>query len=181
MIISKTDLEGLVLIELDRYVDDRGHFLEIYNSIDHDRALTNEYDFVQDNFSVSKKGVFRGFHFQEAPYSQAKLVQVLNGSAVDIVIDLRSASKTYGRSFKVELSGDDNLQLFIPGGFAHGFLSLQDNTQFHYKCDNYYSKDHERTLLWNSLGIDLNLPLKDLIISDKDLSGESFSDFVSPF
>lgn len=181
MKITNTKFEGLVLIEIDRYKDERGEFMELYNSMNYDHLAMGQKPFVQDNYSISKKGVFRGLHFQSPPFGQSKLIQVLSGKATDLALDLRSNSNTYGDLYQIELSGDDNLQLFIPRGFAHGFLSHEENTRFHYKCDNFYSKDHERTLFWEVDKLDIDFPTEELIISRKDQEGQHFVDFVSPF
>ena len=181
MIAKETLIEGLLIIEQNKFCDDRGEFMELYNQKGHGAMIPDQATFVQDNLSSSKKNVFRGLHFQVPPMAQAKLIQVLKGKALDIVVDLRMDSDTFGEQFTIELSDQDNLQLYIPRGFAHGFFSLEEDTLFHYKCDNYYSKEHEMTLGWDNDEEDINVPETDWIISNKDKFGVALADFVSPF
>ncbi|NND78219.1 MAG: dTDP-4-dehydrorhamnose 3,5-epimerase [Flavobacteriales bacterium] len=174
-------MRGLLLIEMNKFQDERGTFQELYNAKKYEDLLPKHTHFVQDNFSRSKKNVFRGLHFQSPPMAQGKLVQVLEGKALDLVVDIRKDSNTFGESFTVELSETNNLQLYVPRGFAHGFYSLSENTLFHYKCDNYYSREHEQTLKWDDKKWELDIDNRALIISEKDLKGVAFADFVSPF
>ncbi|MEM7163504.1 MAG: dTDP-4-dehydrorhamnose 3,5-epimerase [Bacteroidota bacterium] len=180
MKITQTDFSDLLVIEPKQFTDERGIFFESYVQKKYSNQVSPEI-FVQDNCSVSKKNVLRGMHFQAPPFAQAKLVYVLNGSALDIVVDLRKSSPTYGKNFSIELSDKNKKQLFIPRGFAHGFCALEPNTIFSYKCDNYYHQESERTLLWNDNDLNLPWPEKEWLISDKDHEGISFSNFVSPF
>ena len=148
MNITKTDIEGLIIIEPQIFKDSRGAFFESWNAKKFKQLGISE-DFVQDNQSVSSKGVLRGLHFQNPPYAQAKLVRVIKGSVLDVAVDLRKNSPTYGMHVSVILSEQNNKSFFIPKGFAHGFLSLEDNTVFNYKCSDYYNKESEGSLLWN--------------------------------
>jgi len=177
MKIVDTEFEGLKIIEPSIYEDERGYFFESFNL----KKVNQEniyYDFVQDNESKSKKAVVRGFHYQKAPFAQAKLVRVIQGSVQDVVIDLRQGSATYGSAFSIILSADNKKQLLIPRGFAHAFLSLEDDTIFAYKCDNYYSKEHECGihLLNQNIFDSWELASEKFIISEKDLSLPSFED-----
>jgi len=171
MKIIKTSIPDLLIIEPQKFIDSRGFFLESYNK---DRFLKNgiKNNFVQDNFSSSQYGVIRGLHYQLAPYSQAKLVQVIKGKILDVVVDLRKDSSTFGKCFKQELSEENGLQLMVPQGFAHGFSVLSKEVLFSYKCDNLYNHNAERGILFNdpALGINWNIPESDAIVSDKDLN-----------
>jgi dTDP-4-dehydrorhamnose 3,5-epimerase len=140
-----------------------------------------DHVFVQDNVSVSKKNVLRGLHFQHPPMAQGKLVSVLNGRVIDVAVDIRKNSPTYGQHCMVELSRENGLQFWIPPGFAHGFLALEDETVFNYKCTNYYSPDHEETLLWDDIDLKINWPIQNPIISKKDLVGKIFRNFETTF
>ena len=151
------------------YRDERGYFFESYNK----KELKNinvDSDFVQDNESSSSYGVLRGLHFQEEPFDQAKLIRCLKGEVLDVVVDLRKKSSTYLKHFSIKLSDVNKYQLYIPKGFAHGFVVLSKNATFSYKVDNYYSPNHERGIIWNdsSLNIDWKVPKNKIIISDKD-------------
>ena len=170
MTIETTPIQDLVIINPTVFEDARGYFFEAYNQ----NALAAEgvnIQFVQDNQSYSSKGVLRGLHYQTGEHAQAKLVRVLQGEVLDVVVDIRPDSKTYGESFSVVLSGENQKQFFIPRGFAHGFLVLSETATFFYKCDNFYNKESEAGLIFNdqTLNINWNFPFKDLIISDKDL------------
>ncbi len=177
MNIVETNLKGCFVIEPNVYLDRRGSFYESYNKLKLEKKLGKEINFVQDNCSISKKGVLRGLHFQKGKYAQAKLISVIKGEALDVAVDLRKESPTFGKHFKIVLSGDDNKMLFIPRGMAHGFLSLSNETHFSYKCDNYYNKQSEVGIIYNdsSLKIDWNFPKNDLILSDKDLLLPNFN------
>jgi dTDP-4-dehydrorhamnose 3,5-epimerase len=178
--VINTPLDGLILIKPKVYYDNRGYFFESYNREQWEETGI-DVDFVQDNQSLSNKNALRGLHFQRPPYSQAKLVRVVQGSALDVMVDLRKNSPTYGKHFAVELSGKNHYQLFIPEGFAHGFLTLEDNTIFVYKCSNYYNAASEDGLMWNDpqLNIDWGIGLP--IISAKDQHYKPFQEFLSPF
>jgi dTDP-4-dehydrorhamnose 3,5-epimerase len=179
MEISKFEIEGLLLIEPRLFQDDRGFFFESYNAEKYAEILGEGARFVQDNISVSKKHVLRGLHFQESPFSQGKLVTVLQGKVLDIAVDIRKNSKTFGQFQSVELSSINKYQFWIPPGFAHGFLTLEDNTLFSYKCTNFYSPEHEKTIKWNDplLAIDWG-NISNPIISEKDKVGQSFIEFT---
>jgi len=180
MDVSKTDLEGIYIITPDIYEDDRGYFFESYNKSKFDALDITEH-FVQDNQSKSDKGVLRGLHFQHPPFSQSKLVRVIKGSVLDVVLDIRKKSPTYGRYFSVILDEMKKKMLYIPVGFAHGFLTLEDNTVFAYKCSNIYNKLSDDTLLWNDINLNINWNIKNPILSEKDKNGKKFADFNSPF
>lgn len=167
------DLEGLILISPKKYKDERGFFQESYNKKEFDKIVGRDVNFVQDNFSESYKGVFRGIHFQKKPYEQGKLVRVTFGSAFDFAVDLRIDSPTYLKSIKVELSAENSNQLWIPEGFGHAFLALSETVHFSYKTTNYYNKESEGCIAWNDPKIDLKKSLEsfDLKISNKDKKG----------
>ena len=169
MNIIKTSIEGLVIVEPRVFGDDRGYFFESFN----ERAFTEEVgpvEFVQDNESKSRYGVVRGLHFQKGVHAQAKLVRVVKGAVLDVAVDLRPGSPTYGRYEAVELTGENHRQLFIPRGFAHGFSVLSEEVVFQYKCDNYYCPEAEGAVAWNdpTLAIDWRIPAEDVILSEKD-------------
>ena len=179
MQIIKTNLNDCFVIKNTIHEDNRGVFMETYQKKKFEEKLGIKVDFVQDNFSLSKKGVLRGLHFQ-SKFPQGKLIRVLRGKVLDVAVDIRKNSETFGSHFCLELSGEDNLQFWVPEGFAHGFLSLTDETYFEYKCTNYYYKEHENTIYWNDP--DLNIPWpKDIEIttSDKDENAEGFKKIFS--
>ena len=180
MKIIKTFIENLLVIEPQLFRDDRGFFYESYNKKKLDKKI--KIVFVQDNESKSIKGVIRGLHFQAPPFEQTKLVSCVSGNILDVAVDLRTNSKTYGKSFSIELSSENNKQLFIPKGFAHGFQVLSETAIVNYKVDNYYNSKSESGLIWNDkdLSIDWNLNIKP-ILSKKDLKLMSFKDLKSPF
>jgi dTDP-4-dehydrorhamnose 3,5-epimerase len=180
MDVITTPLDGLLLLKPNIFVDPRGYFFESYNIDDYAKHGIN-CAFVQDNQSLSNKGVLRGLHFQNPPYAQDKLVRVISGSVLDIVVDIRKSSPTYGQHYKVLLSGENNLALFVPKGFAHGFICLENNTLFYYKCSAVYNKEAEGGLLWNdpALGIDWGVDAP--LLSDKDLTYTEFAAFNSLF
>jgi dTDP-4-dehydrorhamnose 3,5-epimerase len=180
MKISTFDIEGLILIEPRVFKDDRGYFFESFNEKTYKEILGN-VRFVQDNISESKKNVLRGLHFQTPPRPQGKLVSVLRGKVLDVAVDLRKGSSTYGKHQIIELSANDHYQFWIPPGFAHGFLALEENTVFSYKCTDFYSPENEKTLLWNDESLAIDWKLDKPIISEKDKIGEDFRTFVSPF
>jgi len=175
MEVYKTDFEGLIIIQPKVFKDNRGCFFEPYNKSKFDENNLI-YNFVQDNQSESEYGVIRGLHYQIAPHAQAKFVRVLHGKVLDVVVDLRQNSKTFGKSFSIELSDENKTQLLIPRGFAHGFSVLSEKVIFFYKCDNFYNKSSERGFMYNDpkLNIDWKIPEKDQIISEKDLKNPSF-------
>ncbi|MDD2474534.1 MAG: dTDP-4-dehydrorhamnose 3,5-epimerase [Dysgonamonadaceae bacterium] len=169
MKITNTTLDGVVIIEPRLFVDTRGYFFESFSHKQFVDKVANT-NFVQDNESRSAYGVLRGLHFQKPPHAQAKLVRVIKGLILDIVVDIRKDSPTFGKHFGVELSDENKLQLYIPKGFAHGFVVLKNDTIVQYKCDNYYHPQSEGSLLWNDpvLNIDWQLPLSDITLSEKD-------------
>lgn len=169
MKIQKTSIEGLLVVEPKVFEDDRGYFLETFHQERYHEAgiLTN---FVQDNESKSNRGVIRGLHYQLHPFSQGKLVRVVEGCVFDVAVDLRRQSPTFGKWFGVELSGKNKKQLYIPPGFAHGFSVLSESAVFSYKCNRYYRPEQERGILYNDpdLGIDWKIPETEAIVSEKD-------------
>lgn len=176
-----TEIEGVKIFEPRIFSDNRGHFFESFNQEAFENELSEKVVFVQDNESISKKGVIRGLHFQRNPFAQGKLVRVVQGAVMDVAVDIRKNSPTYGKSVSVELSAENHRQLWIPAGFAHGFEALEDDTLFLYKCTNYYSPQSEGTLLYNDPALQINWQTTSPLISDKDLIGEPFSSFITPF
>jgi len=176
-----TAFKGLIILEPEIFVDERGSFQETYNQAEFEKIINRKINFCQDNQSLSKKNVIRGLHYQTPPCEQSKLVRVLSGSVLDVVVDLRRNSETFGQHFKITLSKQNNLQLFIPKGFAHGFKALTDQTILSYKVDNFYSQQDEQCILYNDpeLGINWELSNEKILISKKDLSGKLFSEFLS--
>ena len=180
MELIKTSIDGLLIIKPDVFKDDRGYFFESYNKERFAKAGLN-MDFVQDNESKSCKGVLRGLHFQKPPFAQGKLVRVIKGSVMDVAVDLRKDSPTYGKWESVVLTEDNKLQFWIPEGFAHGFVALEDNTIFNYKCTNVYNKESEGSILWNDPDININWNIDNPILSEKDKISPLFKNFESPF
>jgi dTDP-4-dehydrorhamnose 3,5-epimerase len=178
MKINKTFIEDLLIIEPQLFKDERGFFYESYNKNNLDINIV----FVQDNESKSYKGVIRGLHFQAPPFDQTKLVRCVSGNILDVAVDLRTNSKTYGKSFCVELSSENNKQLFVPKGFAHGFQVISDEAIVNYKVDNFYNSKSDSGIIWNDkdLSINWSLDLKP-ILSEKDLKLISFKELKSPF
>ena len=170
MKITETEIQGLTIIEPDVYGDSRGYFFESFSKKKFAEATGIEVDFVQDNESRSSYGVVRGLHFQKSPYAQAKLVRVVRGRVLDVAVDLRPDSPTYGKYHAVELSEDNHLQMFIPKGFAHGFSVLSEEAVLQYKCDEYYNPEAESGIAWNDpdLDIDWGIPLERIVLSAKD-------------
>ena len=168
-------LDGIVEITQKEFQDDRGSFMESFNSKQFNNSLKKNITFVQDNLSISKKGVFRGLHFQYE-FPQAKLVSVLSGEILDIVVDLRKSSKTFGDWCTFEVSSKNNKQIFIPEGFAHGFLALQDDTKVFYKVSDFWNPKDEFTLKYNDKKINIELPFEPILISEKDKNGLSFDE-----
>lgn len=180
MKIIQTPIKDLLVIEPDVFRDQRGYFFEIYNEKRFfDNGMTMK--FVQDNESTSTKDVVRGLHFQKPPYAQGKLVRVIRGSVLDVAVDLRKSSATYGNHYSVLLDSDKKNMFYIPEGFAHGFVALEDGTVFSYKCTNFYNKESEGSLRWNDETIGIDWKVKNPILSDKDKISPLFKDFVSPF
>lgn len=181
MNIIKPEIEGLLIITPRVFEDERGAFMESFNKQKFNEAVGREVNFVQDNQSVSKKGVLRGLHFQSPPFAQGKLVRVIKGAVIDVAVDIRKNSPTYGDYVAVELTAKNNEQFWIPEGFAHGFVALEDETTFLYKCTNYYAPQSEGTLLWNDPTLNIDWGISNPIISEKDAIGQEFSNFVSDF
>jgi len=172
MIVRETQLKGSFVLEPKVFQDRRGYFLESYNQKIFNKLIEQKINFVQDNESFSTKGVLRGIHYQTGNFAQAKLVRVIKGKVLDIAVDIRKNSLTFGQYETVELSEENKKQFFIPRGFAHGFIVLSDTAIFSYKCDNYYNKESEGGILFSdpTLNIDWRLPKNQLIVSDKDLN-----------
>ena len=169
MEVIKTNIEGVVIIEPRIFRDDRGYFFESFSQRDFQEKVCNTV-FVQDNESKSSYGVLRGLHFQKPPYAQSKLVRVIKGAVLDVAVDIRKGSPTFGQHVSVELTEDNHRQFFIPRGFAHGFSVLTDEVIFQYKCDNFYAPQSEGALAWDDpdLGIDWRIPTDKVLLSEKD-------------
>ena len=169
MEVIKTDIDGVVIIEPRIFRDDRGYFFESFSQRDFQEKVCNTV-FVQDNESKSSYGVLRGLHFQKTPYAQSKLVRVIKGAVLDVAVDIRKGSPTFGQHVAVELTEDNHRQFFIPRGFAHGFSVLTDEVIFQYKCDNFYAPQTEGALAWDDsdLGIDWRIPTDKVLLSEKD-------------
>lgn len=170
MKIIETEIQGLFIIEPDVYGDSRGYFFESFSKKRFEEQTGINVDFVQDNESRSTYGVVRGLHFQRPPHAQAKLVRVVSGRVLDVAVDLREGSPTYGRHVAVELSGENHRQVFIPKGFAHGFSVLSEEAVFQYKCDDYYAPETEGAVAWDDpdIAIDWRIPADKMILSEKD-------------
>ena len=182
MKFTKTSIEGLVIIDPTVFGDNRGYFLESYNEKEF-KEVIGKVSFVQDNESKSSKGVLRGLHFQKSPFAQAKLVRCIEGKVLDVVVDIRKNSKTYGQYFTTELSGENKKQVFIPRGFAHGFLVLSESAIFAYKVDNTYAPEHDAGIRWNDpiVNIQWGLSESEVLVSKKDAQLPFFTEFDSPF
>lgn len=169
----KTAIEGVWIIEPRVFADPRGYFFEAWKQADFDEHIGHHVEFVQDNESHSSYGVLRGLHYQKGEYCQAKLVRVIQGKVVDVAVDIRRSSPTFGKYVAVELSGENKRQLFIPRGFAHGFVVLSEEATFTYKVDNGYAPQHEASIRWNdpTIGIQWPIDAKDVLTSEKDLHG----------
>lgn len=180
MKVINTGIEGLLLIEPKVFEDARGYFFESYK-----KSLFAEHginaDFVQDNQSLSQKGVLRGLHFQNPPFAQGKLVRVIKGSVLDVALDIRKNSKTYGKIYSTILNEKNKLMMYIPEGFAHGFQTLEDDTIFFYKCTNIYHKESEDCILWNDASLNIPWEKIPVLLSEKDKTGKIFSSFSSLF
>lgn len=185
--VIKTALEGVVIIEPKVFGDARGYFFESFSERDFNEAMTpilgHGIKFMQDNESMSSYGVMRGLHFQTMPYTQSKLVRCVKGSVLDVAVDIRKGSPTYGQHVAVELTEDNHRQFFVPRGFAHGFAVLSETAVFQYKCDNYYAPqaDGGISIKDDSLGIDWKIPTVNALLSEKDTKHELLKDFDSPF
>lgn len=170
MNIIRTDVDGVLIVEPKVFGDSRGYFMEVFSERDFRAATGLDVHFVQDNESMSSKGVLRGLHFQKAPYSQSKLVRVVSGSVQDVAVDLRAGSPTFGKYVSVVLSGENRRMFYIPEGFAHGFLVLEDNTVFQYKCGAFYEPSSEGSVRWDDpdIGVEWMRTEEELLLSDKD-------------
>lgn len=180
MKIIRTNIEGLLIIEPTIFEDSRGYFMESFSQKEF-QNIVGKIDFVQENESKSKYGVVRGLHFQQGEYAQAKLVRVVIGSVLDVAVDIRVGSPTFGQHLAIELSEDNKRQLFIPRGFAHGFSVLSEEAIFQYKCDNYYNPQSEGAILWNDpqLNIDWKIPQENILLSDKDKTNNLLSTLLT--
>ncbi len=180
MKIITTSIPDLLIVEPNVFKDQRGYFFESYNQ---ERYFQNNMNmlFVQDNESKSMKNVLRGLHFQKPPFAQGKLVRVVQGKVLDVAVDIRKGSPTYGKYQAVELDAESKRMFYIPEGFAHGFLTLEDDTIFSYKCTNYYNKESEGSILWSDETIGVNWKIDNPILSEKDKIAPMFKDFISPF
>ena len=176
-------ISDVILIEPTLYGDNRGYFVETHRQDLLEEVVGYKVNFVQDNESKSSKGVLRGLHYQIPPYTQAKLVRAIEGSLLDVVVDIRKSSPTFGQHVAIELTAENKHQIFIPHGFAHGFIVLSDSATFSYKVDNYYSPEHERGIVFDdkNLAINWRIPLKDIELSNKDKSLPSLSDAIELF
>lgn len=182
MEVIQTNIKGVVIIEPRLFKDDRGYFFESYSERDFNKQVS-EVHFVQDNESKSSYGVMRGLHFQRPPFTQSKLVRCVKGAVLDVAVDIRKGSPTYGQHVAVELTEDNHRQFFIPRGFAHGFAVLSPEVIFQYKCDNFYHPEADGgiSILDTSLGIDWRIPTEHAILSEKDTKHPLLKDFDSPF
>lgn len=185
--VIKTEIDGVVIIEPKVFGDARGYFFESFSERDFNEAMTpilgHEIKFVQDNESMSSYGVMRGLHFQTMPYTQSKLVRCVKGAVLDVAVDIRKGSPTYGQHVAVELTEDNHRQFFVPRGFAHGFAVLSETAVFQYKCDNFYApaNDGGVSIVDDSLGIDWRIPVEKALLSEKDTMHDLLKDFDSPF
>lgn len=182
MKVIKTKIDGVIVIEPKVFKDARGYFFESFSQKDFEEQV-RKINFVQDNESMSSYGVMRGLHFQRPPYTQSKLVRCVKGRVLDVAVDIRKGSPTYGQHVAVELSEDNHLQFFIPRGFAHGFAVLSESAVFQYKCDNFYAPEADGgiNIKDESLNIDWQIPMSSAILSEKDLKHACLKDFNSPF
>lgn len=182
MNVIKTDIEGVVIIEPTVFRDARGYFFESFSQREFEEKV-RPVNFVQDNESMSSYGVMRGLHFQAPPFTQSKLVRCVKGKVLDVAIDIRRGSPTFGKHVAVELSEDNHLQFFVPRGFAHGFAVLSETAVFQYKCDNFYTPqaDGGISIKDESLGIDWQIPMEHVILSEKDIKHSCLKDLDSPF
>ncbi len=183
MKFTPQSITDVVLIQPRSHDDDRGYFVETFRQDLLEEAIGYKVNFVQDNESKSTKGVLRGLHYQLPPYTQAKLVRVIEGSVLDVAVDMRKSSPTFGQHVSVELTGENKQQLFIPHGFAHGFVVLSDSATFAYKVDNYYAPEHDRGIAFDDIKLAINwqLALEELQLSDKDKTNPNLSDALDLF
>lgn len=180
--VIPTSIPGVVIIEPKIFGDERGYFYESYSQRDFEENVA-DVTFVQDNQSFSHYGVVRGLHFQRPPFTQSKLVRVIQGKVIDVAVDIRNGSPFYGKYVSVELSGDNHRQFFIPKGFAHGFVVISETALFQYKCDEFYHPESEGAIKWDDpdINIDWRIPMGDIALSAKDAQHKYLKDFVSPF
>ena len=181
MEITRYHIEGVFSFVPKIFKDERGSFFESFNHKLFEEAVGKKIDFVQDNQSISIKNTLRGLHFQAPPFAQGKLVRVISGKAIDVAVDIRKKSLTYGQHISVLLTPENNTVLWVPEGFAHGFSVLEENTIFAYKCTSYYNKESEGCLIWNDSDLAIDWKLNSPNLSEKDKLGESFKNFTSPF
>ena len=180
MKLINTSIQDLIIIQPDVFSDERGYFYESFQKKQF-QEIGIKADFVQDNESKSSRGVLRGLHFQNPPFAQGKLIRVVKGKVLDVAVDIRKQSPTYGKWESVELSSDNKLMIWVPEGFAHGFLVLEDNTIFQYKCTNYYNKASEGSVLWNDPDLQIDWNFDNPILSEKDANAPLFKDLISLF
>lgn len=182
MEVIKTNIEGVIIIEPRIFKDDRGYFFESFSQREFEEKVCKT-TFVQDNESKSSYGVLRGLHFQKPPFAQSKLVRVIKGAVLDVAVDIRKGSPTFGQYVSVELTGDNHRQFFIPRGFAHGFSVLSEEVIFQYKCDNFYSLQSEGAIAWNDpdLNIDWRIPIEEVVLSEKDSKHPKLKDLQCVF
>ncbi|PKR79652.1 dTDP-4-dehydrorhamnose 3,5-epimerase [Brumimicrobium salinarum] len=181
MKITNTGIKDLIILEPKVFGDNRGYFFESFNEQLWQEKTNKQVHFVQDNESMSQKGVLRGLHFQKPPFSQGKLVRVVQGAVLDVAVDLRQNSPTYGEHFKIILSAENKKQFYVPEGFAHGFLTLEDNSIFSYKCTEFYHPESEGGLQWNDKKLNIDWGEKKPLLSEKDKHYQEFVNFVTPF
>ncbi len=183
MEVKKTDIEGVLIVEPKVWGDNRGYFFESFNARDFADKTGLEITFVQDNESKSRYGVLRGLHFQLPPYTQSKLVRCVKGRVLDIAVDIRKGSPTYGKWVSCELTEDNHRQFFVPKGMAHGFCVLSEEAVFQYKCDDFYHPEAEGGIAWDDpdIAVEWPIPAEDISLSERDKHHPSFKEFVSPF
>ena len=179
MTIETCEIDGLMIIQPRIFEDDRGYFFESFNQKKFEDTCNLQTNFVQDNESFSEYGTLRGLHFQKPPFAQAKLVRVISGKVLDVVVDIRSESPTFGKHFSIELSSENKTQFYVPAGFAHGFVVLSKHAVFSYKVDNYYNGTSDSGILWNDLDLKIDWQIQDenIHLSDKDMKQQQFSDY----
>lgn len=181
MEIIKFEIEGVILLKPRVFSDSRGYFFEAFNQKLFNESVGENITFVQDNQSLSQKDTVRGLHFQKPPFAQGKLVSVVKGAVIDMVVDIRKNSKTYGQSLEIELNDSEAAFLWVPPGFAHGFCVLEDDTIFQYKCTNYYHKESEGAINWSDFNFSFRSSVKHPVVSEKDAKAPSFKSLESPF
>lgn len=181
MEVIKFELEGVLLLKPKVYKDERGYFYESFNQKTFNDVVGEKIEFVQDNQSSSQKHTLRGLHFQAPPFAQGKLVRVVQGAVIDLIVDIRKNSPTYGQTLTVELQAENHEILWVPPGFAHGFYTLEDHTIFQYKCSNFYNKESEGAILWNDPAFDFQAKFESPILSEKDKIAPVFNQLNSPF